>query len=148
MRQINMIVVHCSASDVPEQGTVDAIRHLHTGNRKTKIKWGKYDTTCNGWSDIGYHYVITKDGEVHIGRPIEKAGAHVRGFNKSSIGICLAGDKEFTQEQFKSLKTITDELILNFGLSRIDIIGHRDLDSGKSCPNFDVHEVLRGDDGH
>lgn len=137
-----MVVVHCSSSDNSQDDSVQRIKLLHTGNKKTPIKWGKYDTHCRGWSDIGYHYVITKDGEVHSGRPIERAGAHAKGFNKSSIGICLTGDKEFSDEQFKSLKTVIDELILNFGLSIIDIIEHNELNSSKTCPNFDLKSKI------
>lgn len=146
MRSINFIVVHASASDNPDQDSLASIKHLHTANKKTKIKWGKYYTTGNGWSDIGYHYVITKDGKCHTGRPIEKKGAHVKGFNATSIGICLTGDHEFTQEQFKTLREVISELLSNLGLSIIDVVGHRDLNKGKTCPNFDVNEVLRGID--
>ena len=145
MRSINLIVIHCSASDNPVDDSAERIKYLHSGNKKTKITWGKYETHCFGWADIGYHYVITKDGRIHPGRPIEKAGAHVKGFNKSSIGICLTGDKEFTEEQFKALRhLIKEQLIPNHQLSIIDVMGHRDLNKGKSCPNFDVHEILRG----
>lgn len=145
MRNINLIIIHCSSSDLPEQDSVEAIKYLHTANKKTKIKWGKYDTTGNGWADIGYHYIITKDGTIHIGRPIEKAGAHCKGFNQSSIGICLTGEKEFTEAQFTSLRRIIkDELIPNFGLSIIDVMGHKELNRAKTCPNFDVHEKLAG----
>ena len=145
MRNIHLIIIHCSASDNPDQDSVDAIRHLHTANQKTAIKWGKYDTTGNGWADIGYHYVITKDGKIHQGRPIRKAGAHCKGFNKASIGICLTGENEFKKEQFNALRELVDELILEFGLSIMDVIGHRDLNKGKTCPNFDVQQALQRD---
>lgn len=147
MRSINFIVVHASASDEPHQDSLESIKHLHTANKKTKIKWGKYDTTGRGWSDVGYHFIITKDGQVHSGRPIEKKGAHVRGFNGTSIGICLSGEKDFTEAQFKALREVIQELLSNFGLSILDVMGHRDLDQGKTCPNFDVHEILRGQNG-
>lgn len=132
MRNINLIIVHCSDSDIPGHDNIETIRKWHIEE--------------NGWSDVGYHYFITKDGEVHSGRSLERAGAHCKGFNKSSIGICLSGRNEFTEEQFQSLRDIIkDELIPNLGLSIIDILGHRDLNKGKSCPNFDVQEILRGD---
>lgn len=142
MRNISFIVVHCSSSDNPDQDSLEAITYLHTANRKTKIKWGKYDTTGNGWSDNGYHYVITKDGTVHPARPIERPGAHCKGFNQSSIGICLTGEKDFTEEQFQALREVVKELISNFGLSRIDIVPHNSLNKKKTCPNFDVSKVI------
>lgn len=141
-----MVIIHCSASDNPQDDSVERIRLLHTGNRKTAIKWGKYDTHCNGWADIGYHFIITQDGQVHTGRPIEKPGAHAKGFNKTSIGICLTGDKSFTEAQFKALREVISELISKFGLSRIDILEHNQLNSKKTCPNFDLQSVLRGND--
>jgi len=107
--------------------------------------WGKYHTHCFGWSDTGYHYVITKDGKIHPARPIEKSGAHAKGFNKASIGICLTGDKEFSQEQFQALRTlIKDDWIPKHELSIIDVIGHNELNKAKSCPNFKVIDILRG----
>lgn len=142
MRKINLLVGHCSASDNPDQANVDAIKHLHTANKKTKIKWGKYETFGFGWADIGYHYIITPDGKRHIGRPIEKAGAHAKGFNQNSIGICLIGDKNFTQAQFDEFKVLVEELLSTFNLSIIDVVGHRDLNNKKTCPNFNIHEVL------
>ena len=128
LRPINLVVVHCSDSD-----------HKHHDNPETLRKWHVDE---RGWPDVGYHYIITKDGTVHIGRPIHRSGAHVKGFNSSSIGICLTGKKDFSQGQFDSLKALTDELILNFGLSIIDVIEHNKLDSSKTCPNFNVREKL------
>jgi N-acetyl-anhydromuramyl-L-alanine amidase AmpD len=120
------------------------INLLHTGNKKTPIIWGKYHTHCKGWSDTGYHFVITKDGTVHKARPLSKMGAHARGFNKASIGICLTGDKEFSDEQFESLRALVkDDLIPKHELSIIDVIGHNELNGTKSCPNFDVLDILR-----
>jgi len=144
MRTIHMIIIHCSASDAPGDDCPKRINLLHTGNEKTPIKWGIYQTHCFGWADTGYHFIITRDGKIHPARPIERPGAHAKGFNKSSIGICLTGDKEFTEEQFKSLRTLVkDELIPKHELSIMDIIGHRDLNQGKTCPNFDVQEMMR-----
>lgn len=146
MRTINMIVVHCSASDKAFDDSLHRINLLHTGNRKTPIKWGKYDTHCFGWSDTGYHYVITKDGKIHPARPESKPGAHAKGFNQSSLAICLTGDKEFSEEQFESLrKLVIQELIPKHELSIIDVIGHNELNKAKTCPNFNVLDVMRQD---
>lgn len=144
MRSINLLIVHCSASDNPEQDSPEAVKYLHTANKKTKIKWGKYDTTGKGWSDNGYHYFITKDGVVHVCRPLKKAGAHCKGFNKSSIGICLSGERDFTEAQFEALRKLITELLSNHDLSIIDVMEHRELNSGKTCPNFDLRSKLKG----
>lgn len=98
-----------------------------------------------GWSDIGYHYVIELDGTIKAGRPISVVGAHCRGENNKSIGICYVGgcDKNMkpkdtrTKEQKKSL----DALI--YGLSvvlpiDVSVHGHNEFNLGKACPSFDV----------
>ena len=71
MRKINKIIIHHSAS--PLITTVDDIRDWHVHN--------------NGWSDIGYHYIILGDGSIEDGRPITKIGAHCKGKNRYSIGV-------------------------------------------------------------
>lgn len=143
-RKIKLLVVHCSASDLPAQDSVEAIKELHTSPSTKEMRWGKYLTNGNGWSDIGYHYIITRDGEIHLGRPLHIAGAHVKGYNAESIGICLTGDKMFTDDQFDSLRYLCEDLCAAFGLERFDILHHRDLDSNKTCPNFDLFDVLSG----
>jgi len=135
MRDINKLVIHCSASNF---GSVDRVREWHVDG--------------NGWSDIGYHYVVCNgyenksdifednvmNGEVQIGRPLGIVGAHVRGHNTGSIGICMIGIDEFTEEQFVGLGQLVIGLIEQFGLSVDDVYGHRDFDTHKTCPNFDV----------
>lgn len=128
MRKIDLIVVHCSDSDIPSHDNIETIRKWHVNER--------------GWSDIGYHYFITKDGTVHTGRPLNIAGAHVRGYNSRSIGICLSGRNGFTDEQFKSLERLCRELVSKFNLTKLDILAHHDLDKGKTCPNFKVGELV------
>ena len=76
MREIDKIFIHCSATPP----------HMHV-DAKVIDKWHKE----RGWSGIGYHYVIKRDGQIELGRPIEKIGAHVKGHNKTSIGICYCG---------------------------------------------------------
>ena len=146
MRPINLIVVHCSSSDNPKDDSPEQIKKLHTGNIKTPAIWGKYHINCFGWSDIGYHYIITKDGQIQTGRPIERPGSHAKGYNSTSIGVCLTGEKEFTELQFQSLRKLSKELILKHKLSIIDIVPHNKLNKGKACPNFDLDQALRGKD--
>ena len=83
MRDINSIIVHCSDSNIKSHDNIETIRKWHVDER--------------GWSDIGYHYVITQDGVVHEGRPLSRRGAHARGHNVGSIGICLTGKSLFTK---------------------------------------------------
>ena len=139
MRAIDLIILHCTASDNPSQDNIDSITELHTSTKP--IKWGNYSTHGKGWGAIGYHYVITKDGEIHIGRGVNIAGAHCRGFNKHSIGIALCGDTEFTQAQFDALRELCDDLLLQFGLDLIDIVLHNELNKNKTCPNFTRKEI-------
>ena len=76
VRPINSIVIHCSASGDDYDMPLDSIRKDHLSK---------------GWLDVGYHYYITRDGVVHKARPLNKRGAHVRGHNEYSIGICYEG---------------------------------------------------------
>lgn len=125
MRQIDLIVIHCA--DTPadmEIGAAD-IR-----------KWHVED---NGWSDIGYHYVIRRSGVTEAGRPLDKAGAHVRGHNANSIGVCLVGGKgraNLTHKQWSALYSLVTALTDRS--PNAELVGHCDLDSAKTCPNFDV----------
>lgn len=124
MRSINLLVIHCSDSD-----------YSHHDNYGTIRKWHVEE---NGWSDVGYHFLILKSGEIAQCRPVEKSGAHCKGFNGSSIGICLTGKEEFSEAQFKSLKKLVQRLKEKYDLNEYDILGHRDLDDRKTCPNFNV----------
>ena len=72
MRHINRIILHCTATREGRDYSVDTIRKWHTDK---------------GWSDIGYHYLVARDGAIYEGRPVERMGAHVRGYNANSIGI-------------------------------------------------------------
>ena len=76
MRDINKIIIHCSATPEGRDVNTETIRQWHT---------------AKGWSDIGYHYVIELDGSVNMGRDIDRIGAHTKGHNTGSIGICYVG---------------------------------------------------------
>lgn len=129
MRFIDTIVVHTSASH--QNATVEDIRKWHVEER--------------GWSDIGYHYIITPDGEIHDARPINKVGAHARGHNTGSIGICWVGGYKGvdnrTDSQKLALRELINELVLKYDIDDKNILGHRDFPGvKKSCPNFDVQK--------
>ena len=123
MRVIKQIILHCSDT---ETGNAKAIR--------------KYHIEKKGWADIGYHYVIDRDGKIETGRAIEHIGAHCKDENSDSIGICLIGIAEFTPSQFESLLTIIERTRERFG--NIPVYGHYEKKSGKAqgktCPNIDM----------
>ena len=136
MRKINMIVVHCSATREGKDYSVETIRRWHLKR---------------GWRDIGYHYVVQNDeaGTVNVGRPIEQSGAHVKGLNKNSIGVCYIGGVEATRNEkgkWEAKDTRTDaqkksleDLLCSLKTQFPDAIiyGHRDF-STKACPSFDA----------
>ncbi len=122
--ELKYLVVHCA--DTPDEVDRFTAADVHT--------WHK----ARGWDGIGYHAVIGRDGTVEAGRPEYWPGAHVRGHNSHSLGVCLIGRKLFTLEQYRKLKGI-----LAYWLERhpnAQVIGHRDLDPNKVCPNFDVRQ--------
>ena len=133
MRDINRIIVHCTATPEGRDVTVGEVRAWHL---------------ARGWSDIGYHYLITLNGTVEVGRPESKVGAHVSGHNKDSIGIAYAGgmDKAYknpkdtrTTEQKEALIWLIDELKRRYPGSTVH--GHNEY-SSKACPSFDVSNTL------
>ena len=132
-RQIDKIIIHCSATPPNMDIGVEEIR-----------KWHK----DKGWRDIGYHYVIRRSGEFQGGRDVDIVGAHVQGHNTGSIGLCLIGgvdsgmnaEDNFTQEQWKEL--IVTLKILKANYPRATIHGHNEF-SAKACPSFDVQKELR-----
>ena len=125
MRRIDKLIVHCSATPNDRDVTVDEIRDWHL---------------ARGWSDIGYHYVIYRNGTIAAGRPVEKVGAHCHGQNAESIGVCLVGLDSFKPEQFDALKHVY-ALLKNI-FPEIEPFGHRDFTDKKTCPNFEVRDWL------
>lgn len=141
-REIKKIILHCSASDKPSQDNIAAIKQLHTDPTEVVHLWGNYKTKGKGWSDVGYHFFIRRNGVIERGRPIEIAGAHCKGQNSDSIGICLSGEYEFTRVQLSVLKEFLFHLCREYKLGNDQIFGHRHFDKSKTCPNFDVNYVL------
>lgn len=127
------IFVHCAATPPSLNADVRLIRQWHKQQ---------------GWLDIGYHYVIKRDGTVEDGRPVETIGAHASGENSTSIGVCLAGgvntkgepDANFTYEQYSALVILLVQLKKQFPDVK-EIRGHRDV-ANKACPSFDIHGLL------
>tara|TARA_B110000114_G_scaffold21101_1_gene20082 strand:- start:87 stop:524 length:438 start_codon:yes stop_codon:yes gene_type:complete len=131
MRNVNEIIVHCSATREGQQVTVDTIRDWHL---------------AKGWNDIGYHFYIDLDGTINKGRDIDKMGAHCKGHNRNSIGICYCGGVEAdgktpkdtrTQEQKDSLLNVLKTLKAMY--PEAVIYSHNEF-ANKACPSFDATE--------
>lgn len=127
-RNIKEIIVHCTATPEGRVETVESIRNIHKSQ---------------GWSDIGYHYLIYLDGSIHVGRDVNIIGSHCVGHNTYSIGVCYVGgvDKMMqpkdtrTQAQKKALIDVLKKLKTMYPKAKI--VGHRDY-SSKACPSFDA----------
>lgn len=130
-RKINLIVVHCTGTEEGQDVTVQAIRNWHVKG--------------NGWRDIGYHYVIYRDGSVHEGRDVNISGGHARGYNSNSIGIvyvggCPKGDRTKSKDtrtpaQKEALVRLLKDLRELYPHAKI--VGHKDLNK-TACPSFDA----------
>ncbi len=139
------IVLHCSDS---HWGSAPEIRKWHSDPKPKG----------NGWSDIGYQYVIDNgkikpnyyldcmNGAVEIGRPIDgdmiaesgEKGAHAYGYNSDSIGVCLVGKERFTPAQMGKLIDLVSDLMTKFEIEAENVLGHYELDPRKTCPNIDM----------
>lgn len=128
-RTINEIIVHCTATRRNQPVTVDDVRRWH----KEK-----------GYADIGYHYLIYLNGEIHKGRPVEIAGAHCLNHNAHSIGVCYVGGLDLlgkdqedtrTEQQKTALRSLLRQLKTQYPDAVIR--GHRDF-ANKTCPSFDA----------
>ncbi|MCM1454832.1 MAG: N-acetylmuramoyl-L-alanine amidase [bacterium] len=131
-----MIIVHCSATPEGEDYTVEQIRAMHLQR---------------GFTDIGYHYVIYRDGSVHRGRAESLSGAHTSGYNSRSIGVCYIGgcpartDPKWmnkgkdtrTPQQKAALLKLLKELKGRYPSATVH--GHREF-AAKACPSFDARK--------
>ena len=136
MRTIKKIILHCTATREGEDFSVSDIRKWHT------------DPPRN-WSDVGYHFIIRNDenGTIERGRPIERAGAHVKGQNADSVGIAYVGgvDKDLkakdtmTDCQEESFLKLVEALRMVYG-DELPVYGHNDFTDKKECPSFKVRE--------
>ena len=121
-KNIKLLVVHCSDSEDSQELTALDIHKMHLNF---------------GWNGIGYHKIINRSGKVENGRPEYWIGAHVKGKNEISLGVCLIGRNKFTQKQYLSLEKILKKWKSLY--PEAVIVGHRDTgDTQKTCPNFDV----------
>jgi N-acetylmuramoyl-L-alanine amidase len=142
LRAINEIIIHCSDSDFGDRDIIDS--------------WHRK----RGWDGIGYHYIITNcypyshllrdktpdikaDGEVQLGREIHQVGAHCKGNNSESIGICLIGKDTFTGKQLNALIKLIKHLQGIHDLNNYDIKGHYEYNPLKTCPNIEMNHFRK-----
>ncbi len=135
-REINLLVVHCSATRCDRDFPMEALRRCHR---------------LRGFADIGYHYYITRDGEIHTCRPLYMIGAHATGWNDKSIGICYEGglnEKGYpsdtrTYAQKCSLLDLLRQLKEDYPKAKI--LGHYQLSDTihKACPCFDAEQEYK-----
>jgi N-acetylmuramoyl-L-alanine amidase len=142
VRPISEIIIHCTATrpewraDDPTSAKVAEVRRWHVEDR--------------GWKDIGYHFLIDRDGTVAKGRPLEQVGAHVQGHNTGTIGVSLIGghgssaddpfERHFTTKQDKALRKLIADLRKQFP-AITKVTGHNQY-ANKACPGFQVSRWL------
>ena len=125
---INKIIIHFSASP---QGRGDNAGTIHM--------WHKQ----RGFDGIGYHYVILESGEVETGRPEYWSGAHCKGYNTQSIGVCLMGENGYTPRQYAALHSLIYQIQDRHNAT---VFGHCEIDPQKTCPGPFMMKWL-GDNG-
>lgn len=131
MRPLNKIILHSTATPEGRDVRVEEIRNWHLDR---------------GWADIGYHFVIYRNGAIKLGRPLSEQGAHTLGHNEDSIGVVYVGgtDKSGnakdtrTLQQKISMRLLIAYLKAKHGIKTV--LGHKQC-SHTECPSFDV-EVL------
>jgi len=122
-KEIELLVVHCSATENSQNLSAFDIHKMH-------LEFG--------WDGIGYHKVIMRSGKIENGRPEYWVGAHVKSKNAISLGVCLIGNDHFTKKQFISLEQVLKKWKIVYPDAKI--VGHRDTgNTEKTCPNFDVN---------
>lgn len=130
MRRIDEIIIHCSATPRGKRYTVEDVRRWHLER---------------GFADVGYHFLIYLDGSVHKGRPIELVGAHCRGHNAHSVGICYIGglsadgrcsEDTRTPEQKRAIDRTVAALLKRFPGATVH--GHNEF-AAKACPCYKVN---------
>jgi len=124
VREINTIILHCSATS-NEDSSIDAA---------TIKKWH----LSQAWKDIGYHWVVLRSGVVEKGRLEATIGAHCLKYNTDSIGICLIGMDKFTPFQYSSLLNLLQRIMDDYSIGVDQVKGHYEFTNLKSCPNLDM----------
>lgn len=126
------------------------IHHSAVANRLNPDQFRAIDTyhRNKGWGGCGYHFVIVANGKVYAGRPENAVGAHCKeqGMNLKSLGICLTGDFDHdkpTDQQIFALRDLLKKLTKKYGISKNNIMFHRDY-APKTCPGKNMNrDVVR-----
>ena len=128
-----IVIHHTGFPDIDKDSTAAAIHKFHKETNK--------------WAGIGYHYLIRKDGTIEQGRRPEMIGAHAYGHNKTSVGVCLAGNFDIgkpTERQMAAVKELCSWLCQKYKLDPMKkgvIVGHRELND-TSCPGKNLFKKL------
>lgn len=129
------IAIHCSATQGKADIGVTEIRRWHRER---------------GFLDVGYHFIIRRNGVIELGREQEAVGAHVEGFNSVSVAICMVGgldsklkpEDNFTKDQYDTLLILVKKLKADYPEAIVQ--GHRDFPKvAKACPSFSVSGFLK-----
>ena len=134
MRKIDRIVIHCTATKPGHDVDISDVREWHVKG--------------NGWTDVGYHYVIKLDGTIQNGRPVRKMGAGVKGHNRDTIHVAYVGGCDNTGQPANTMNTAQMGAIYEIctALGRVfgalELIGHNDLTDEKACPSYNVRETM------
>lgn len=175
-RKIELIVIHCS--DSPNGRTLFTGKHGDSNFVTPAQEIDRWHAQRGfhrqqQWRDkqnpelaaVGYHFVVYTSGAVATGRHFDEVGAHARGYNAASLGVCLVGRDKFTLAQWDTLRDhlcgmakhleqqrpnpprrfsnpTPSEALAIFVQLGVRVIGHRELDPGKTCPNFGVADWL------
>jgi hypothetical protein len=129
------------------------IHHSLTKDSGT-VSWGairEFHVKENGWNNIGYHAgveLINNHYEILIGRPWDEMGAHTKGYNSDSLGVCLVGN--FDEEKPSDAILYSGSQLIKywmrtFHISVTNVYGHHDFNKDKSCPGtkFDMISFKR-----
>lgn len=122
------IFVHCSATKAS----------MNVGLREIR-QWHKEQ----GWLDVGYHFIIRRDGTIEEGRPVDVVGSHVKDWNSKSVGVCLVGgiddkgkfEANFTPAQMQSLRGLLQTLMVQYPEAKL--MAHHQV-APKACPSFNL----------
>ncbi len=126
MNYPEILVIHCSATKNEISYDIEEIRKWHLQR---------------GWKDVGYHYVIKRDGTIQMGRLETEVGAHVRGHNQNSLGICLIGNDNFTSKQYTSVDRLYRDICSRYSIMPDDVYGHYEFTDEKTCPNLEMDSL-------
>ena len=133
MRKLDRIILHCTATPEGRHVDVDTIRVWHK---------------ARGWSDVGYHFIIYIDGSVHIGRDVEKTGAHVAGHNATTIGVVYVGGTDAAGKAKDTMNAAQETAFVNLvkhlrdQFGPLTLHGHNEY-AAKACPSFIVKDKFK-----